>query len=255
MAGVHEDFGEKIGGAKKDLWKDRGLYADDLEAMNEREAEKFVKKDNVWKKPDYAAILEEGIPLGVVYFIKKARDGLNASPQYYRTDDTPEKRTARQKEYIKTVREQRTVSVSIQAAKLSGRVLRAAIAAVLQKMEQERTMPKVGRNSMKRLTYKDPGANTIEVSGRIRSFERYARKHQVRYHIEKELGTDPPKWTVYFKANQADALTAAFKEYTKKDLTRSSRPSLLTQLHKFKELAQSLGRDRVKNKEHGGPER
>ncbi|MFR1467186.1 MAG: PcfB family protein [Blautia wexlerae] len=116
-------------------------------------------------------------------------------------------------------------------------------------------MPKVGRNSMKRLTYKDPGANTIEVSGRIRSFERYARKHQVRYHIEKELGTDPPKWTVYFKANQADALTAAFKEYTKKDLTRSSRPSLLTQLHKFKELAQSLGRDRVKNKEHGGPER
>lgn len=44
MAGVHEDFGEKIGGAKKDLWKDRGLYADDLEAMNEREAEKFVKR-------------------------------------------------------------------------------------------------------------------------------------------------------------------------------------------------------------------
>ena len=94
---------------KKDLWKDRGLYADDLEAMNEREAEKFVKKDNVWKKPDYAAMLEEGIPLGVVYFIKKARDGLNASPQYYRTDDTPEKRTARQKEYIKTVRELQTV--------------------------------------------------------------------------------------------------------------------------------------------------
>lgn len=109
MAGVHEDFGEKIGGAKKDLWKDRGLYADDLEAMNEREAEKFVKKDNVWKKPDYAAMLEEGIPLGVIYFIKKARDGLNASPQYYRTDDTPEKRTARQKEYIKTVRELQTV--------------------------------------------------------------------------------------------------------------------------------------------------
>lgn len=109
MSGVHEDFGEKIGGAKKDLWKDRGLYADDLEAMNEREAEKFVKKDNVWKKPDYAAILEEGIPLGVVYFIKKARDGLNASPQYYRTDDTPEKRTARQKEYIKTVRELQAV--------------------------------------------------------------------------------------------------------------------------------------------------
>ena len=151
--------------------------------------------------------------------------------------------------------EQRTISVTVQASKLTGRVLKAAIAAVLQKMEQERKTPKVGRNSMKRLTARDPGANTIEVTGRIRSFERYARKHQVRYHIEKEVGTDPPKWTVYFKANQADALTAAFKEYTRKDLARTQRPSLLSQLHKFKELAQALGRDRVKNKEHGGPER
>ena len=101
----HEDFGEKIGGAKKDLWKDRGLYVNDLDAMNEREAEKFVKKDNIWKKPDYQAMLDDGIPLGVVYFIKKARDGLNASPQYYRRDDTPENGLARQKEYIQTVRE------------------------------------------------------------------------------------------------------------------------------------------------------
>lgn len=101
----HKDFGEKIGGAKKDLWKERGLMEDDLDAMNGREAEKFVKKDNIWKKPDYQAMLDDGIPLGVVYFIKKARDSLNASPQYYRRDDTPEKRLARQKEYIGTVRQ------------------------------------------------------------------------------------------------------------------------------------------------------
>ena len=151
--------------------------------------------------------------------------------------------------------EQRTVSVTVQAAKLSGRVLKAAIAAALRKMEQERNTPKVGRNTMKRLAGRDGGMNTIEVSGRIRSFERYARKHQVRYHIEKEVGVDPPRWTVYFKANQADTLTAAFKEYTKKDLSRESRPSMLAKLHKFKELAQALGKDRVKNKEHGGPER
>ena len=138
---------------------------------------------------------------------------------------------------------------------MSGRVLKAAIAAALQKMEHSRNTPKVGRNSMKRLTARDPGASTIEVTGRIRSFERIAKKHEVRYHIEKDPGTDPPKWTVYFKANQADALTAAFKEYTRKDLARSTRPSLLSQLAKFKELAQALGRDKVKNKEHGGPER
>lgn len=52
--------------------------------------------------------------------------------------------------------EQRTVSVTVQATKLSGRVLKAAIASVLQKMEQERSTPKVGRNSMKRLTAGTP---------------------------------------------------------------------------------------------------
>ena len=55
----HEDFGEKIGGAKKDLWKDRGLYVNDLDAMNDREAEKFVKKDNIWKKPHGFCIIRE----------------------------------------------------------------------------------------------------------------------------------------------------------------------------------------------------
>ena len=57
--------------------------------------------------------------------------------------------------------EQRTVSVTIQAAKLSGRVLKAAIAAALRKMEQERNTPKVGRNTMKRLAGRDGGMNTI----------------------------------------------------------------------------------------------
>ena len=116
MPKQHEDFGEKIGGAKKDLWKERGLIADDLDAMNEREAEKFVKKDNIWKKPDYKAMLDGGIPLGVVYFIKKARDSLNASPQYYRRDDTPEKRLARQKEYIRTVRELQEAVADVRTA-------------------------------------------------------------------------------------------------------------------------------------------
>ena len=70
---LHEDFGEKIGGAKKDLWRVRGLYIDDLDDMNEREADKYVKKDNVWKKPNYQAMLDDGVPLGVVYFTLSKR--------------------------------------------------------------------------------------------------------------------------------------------------------------------------------------
>nr|WP_316625062.1 PcfB family protein [uncultured Ruminococcus sp.] len=150
--------------------------------------------------------------------------------------------------------DQRTVSITVQAAKLSGRVLKAAMTAAYQKMQQ-RHLPKVGRNSLKKLAGHDGGLNTIEISGRLRSFERYARKYQIRYHIEKDVGSKPPVWTVYFKANQADALTAAFKEYTNKDLNRSKKPSLIAQLRKFNEHVKAIGKDRVRNKEHGGPER
>ena len=144
--------------------------------------------------------------------------------------------------------EQRTVSVSIQAAKLSGRVLRAAIAAVLQKMEQERTMPKVGRNSMKRLTYKDPGANTIEVSGRIRSFERYARKYGINYALKKDKSKDPPMYLVFFKGRDQDALNAAFREFSQKQIQKANKPSIHKRLATYRAMMPKKSKDKVKNR-------
>ena len=70
--------------------------------------------------------------------------------------------------------ERKSISVTVQATKLTGRVMRAAIAAALRKIEKERNTPKVGRNSMRRLTAQTPDAHKIEVEERIRSFERYA---------------------------------------------------------------------------------
>ncbi len=102
---LHEDFGEKIGGAKKDQWKLRGLMVDDLAAMNDREAEKYVTKDNVWKKPNYQALVDNGVPAGVVFYIKKVRDSLATGPVYRYTDHTPERRLFRQQQYIETVRQ------------------------------------------------------------------------------------------------------------------------------------------------------
>lgn len=83
--------------------------------MNEREADKYVRKENVWKKPDYQAMIDEGIPVGVVYYIKKVRDSLNASPRYPYSDNTPEKRIARQKEYIETVRQLENVMKGVRS--------------------------------------------------------------------------------------------------------------------------------------------
>ncbi|MFQ7063380.1 MAG: hypothetical protein ACLRQY_11820 [[Clostridium] leptum] len=50
-------------------------------------------------------MIQSGVPVDILYFRKVVRDSLNASPRYLRSDDTPEKRLARQKEYIATVRQ------------------------------------------------------------------------------------------------------------------------------------------------------
>ena len=52
-----------------------------------------------------------------MYFKKVIRDSLNASPRFLRTDDTPEKRLSRQKEYIATVREIQSAVENVQTVK------------------------------------------------------------------------------------------------------------------------------------------
>ena len=75
------DFGEKIGGARKDMWAGRGLAIEDLQKMNGAERVSFVKKANIWPNPDYHKLVEEGLPKEAAYFIKKVKDSLAAAPQ------------------------------------------------------------------------------------------------------------------------------------------------------------------------------
>ena len=55
----HEDFGEKIGGARKDKWAERDMRISDLDDMTEREAQKLVTKKAIWKEPDWASVVAE----------------------------------------------------------------------------------------------------------------------------------------------------------------------------------------------------
>ncbi|MCD7819565.1 MAG: PcfB family protein, partial [Lachnospiraceae bacterium] len=71
-------------------------------------------------------------------------------------------------------------------------------------------------------------------------FERIANKYGVDYAIKKDQTVTPPKYLVFFKARDADALTAAFDEYQAKRLNRNEKPSVLAQLNKFKELVAAL---------------
>lgn len=71
------DFGQKIGGARKDVWKSRGLSLDDLFELTDSEAKKYVTKENVWPKPDWVTkISKEKSDKAVCYWQNEIRKSL-----------------------------------------------------------------------------------------------------------------------------------------------------------------------------------
>ena len=94
--------------------------------------------------------------------------------------------------------------------------------------------------------------NSIELSGDTKAFDRVARKWNVDYAFYK---TGPDKYLLFFKAGQADAMTACFSEYSRKVLnkSKSSRIPIREQLKRAAaELARqpSHKKERVKEAAH-----
>jgi hypothetical protein len=54
---------------------------------------------------------------------------------------------------------------------------------------------------------------------------------------------------VFFKARDADALTAAFTEFTSRTVNKAHKPSVLAQLRKFAELVKNNVIDKVRRRE------
>lgn len=149
---------------------------------------------------------------------------------------------------------QRTVALSIKAAKLTGRVLAMAMAAALRQMRKARDAPHHGKQTVKQLARQNSGLTSIPVTEEnIGGFERVARKYGVDFALQRDNET-PPKWLVFFKARDADALTAAFSEFSRDTLKRTERPSVLEKMRSFKELVKTKALDHSKVRERGGPE-
>ena len=153
--------------------------------------------------------------------------------------------------------ENRSVTLIISGTKFTGRVLKAAIAKYLAHRKEEknakaRAGPVVphGRQTVKQLVGQNAGVSNMEITdSNIKSFDRVARKYGVDYAVKKDRSVSPPKYLVFFKARDADALTAAFTEFTAKTENRAKRPSVLSRLRQFKEAVKANVVDRVKYKE------
>ena len=147
--------------------------------------------------------------------------------------------------------EHRSVTLAIRGAKLTEQVLISAIRKLLAARKNgshTKTNASQGKQSVKQLVGQNQGVSNIEITDKnIKSFERVARKYGVDFAVKKDRTESPPKYLVFFKARDADALTAAFKEYTAKKV-KTKRPSALVQLRKMKALVKGKSAERVKNK-------
>lgn len=150
--------------------------------------------------------------------------------------------------------ERRAVAVSVNAAKLTSRTLAKAMAAALRKIQRDyhKAQTPQGKQSVKKLMNHRVATNALPLDGDTKLFDRVARKYNVDYAFHK---TGPNKYLLFFKAGQADAITAAFSEYTKLVLGRgkSKRLSILEQLKQFEEKARSRPREQERKREvaHG----
>lgn len=85
MAKEVQDFGQKIGGARKDFYRN-ALCVDDMEQMNDAELSKYVKRDNIWKREDPKKLMSEGISREVTYWRNKMRLCIYPTPLNHSKD-------------------------------------------------------------------------------------------------------------------------------------------------------------------------
>lgn len=143
--------------------------------------------------------------------------------------------------------ENRTVNLAISTTKLTARgIIRLAAKglAYIKRKSREAALKNEkpdGRQTIQQLIGQNQGVTNIDISQTdLKGFEKYAHKYGVDYAITKDKSVFPPKYLVFFKARDADAMTAAFNAYSAEVLAKSKRPSTLNRLHKLIDAVKSI---------------
>ena len=146
--------------------------------------------------------------------------------------------------------ESKTLTLIVSGTKFTGRLFKAAIMKYLAHLKEQKMQKQREKGAEVKPQGKNQGVSNLEITDpSIKAFERVARKYGVDYAVKKDRSCSPPKYLVFFKARDADALTSAFTEYTQKKVRKASRPSVLAKLNQFKELVKNAVVDRTKRKE------
>ena len=143
--------------------------------------------------------------------------------------------------------ENKTVNLAVSTTKLTARTLVSAFRTYLyhrNNVKMRRALGEqhgkvVGKQSVKELMGKGEGLSVIELAdGSAKEFCKIARKYGVDFAISKDKSCNPPRYTVFFKAKDAEVLQQVLKDYATKyqeKTPKEKKPSILEQLRKFKE--------------------
>lgn len=131
--------------------------------------------------------------------------------------------------------EHRAVTLAINTGKMTGRTFRNALAKLLHflknKHQQHKQVKPQGKQSVKKLIGQNQGVSRVDLShdDDVKQFEHVARKYGVDYAITKVKG-EKPRYLIFFKARDNDALTAALEEYTAQRVRGRDKQALHSKL-------------------------
>jgi len=150
----------------------------------------------------------------------------------------------------------KTITLSINATKFTAQTMLKLMKSFIEHQKQKGKNPKIykGKQSVKHLMGGGDKLTNIEVTDEnMKSFDRTARKYAIDFSLKKDKSQEPPKYYVFFRAKDTDVLTAAFKEFTHKQMTKSKKPTIKQKLRDFAEKAienfQERSREKKKERE------
>ena len=151
----------------------------------------------------------------------------------------------------------KTVALIVDGAKMSEQVFEKAVKKFLEEVQKSK-QPKIyrGKQTLKQLAGQNAGLANIEISDKnIKAFTHVAKKYHVDFALKKDTTAEQPRYLVFFKSRDADAITAAFQEFASRRMGREERPSVRERLAQAREQAaqraehRTIDREKVKVKD------
>lgn len=147
----------------------------------------------------------------------------------------------------------KAVALIINGAKLTEQTFEKAVKRFLEAQKNGKQKIHRGKQTLKQLAGQNAGLANIEISDKnIKAFSRVAKKYHVDFAVKKDVAAEKPRYLVFFKSRDADAITAAFQEFAAKKMARDENPTIRERLAKAKEQAKtehrSIDREKFKDR-------